>query len=493
MTDAQFQAWLDSHDAEPVTLYRLGAWSASAGGEVVRRLSNRAYKRADAATPYAAAIAADLVASEAITADGKGRVSAGEVKIWNIDGERTSWLGDVFCNRDIEVLLGDLRWPESDFRRMFLGKIEDVSSSASSPDTEPMLIVKVRDAMDRLNTPVTELTMGDGSIHPTTFGECPNITPKHAGAGALSGEYTYHPTATEGTIRAAVDGMTREAVQDLPSSGSIIYQTAIGPGAVTLSVQGDKTGGVYRRTIAQIVRLLVQSYGDPADRFTDAEIDLDNFTAFDGAHPYAVGLYLTDRTLVIDACARLAASVRAQLVPSMTGKLRLLRARVPGSATGAITAGQYQTGTLVQAVRHKVVAAVNLGYCRNYTPQPSLVTRLAPELKAILAQEWRAVQRVNETTVARYRMTRVAAMAETCLLNKEDASVEAYARLDEDSTQRYTYRITGTRSLLLQTLGQGVVLYGNEFDLQNGKIGQIRSREINFDYRNLTVNTEITI
>src|SRR5690606_35488718 len=112
-------------------------------------------------------------------------------------------------------------------------------------------------------------------------------------------EYTYHPTATEGTIAARVDGIKRTAILDKPASGSVQFQTAIGPGAVTMSAQGDKTGNVYRKTIAQLVRLLVQSYGRSDERFTDDEIDLAIFAAFDAAHPHAVGLYLTERTLIV--------------------------------------------------------------------------------------------------------------------------------------------------------------------------------------------------
>lgn len=489
MIDAEFQIWLDSEGADPVTLYRFGAYSIAGNVETEYRVSNRAYRKGDPAKPYAAAIAQDLVAVEAITPDGKPRVSAGEIKVWNVNGERTSWLRDVFCNRDLLIYVGDTRWPESEFRLMYVGLIDDVCSTPGTPNSDPTLTFKIRDIMDRANAPVTELVLPDGSVYPHAFGENCNITPKLINAATL--EYAYHPTATEGTIGARVEGMTRAAVVDKPATGSIVFQTAIGPGAVTLSVQGDKTGGVYRTTIAQIVRLLVQHYGREEDRFADSEIDLANFAAFDLAHPAAVGLYLTERTLVVDACARLAASVRAQLVPSMTGKLRLLRCRVPTSATAEIRTSQYAIDSLVEVARHKVFGAVNLGYCQNYTVQANLGSRLAAKFKAMFAEPWRAVQRFNETTIARYRVTRAATMVETRFHNAESATVEADDRLAEDSVQRTTYAVEGTRSLLLQQLGQGVILYGNDYDLHDGKVGQIRLRETNFG--TLQVNTEITV
>lgn len=492
MTDVEFQAALDSDNFEPVTLYHLGAFSTVASVEVVRRLSNRAYRNGAPDAPYAAAIAQDLRTVEAITADGKPRVSASEIKVWNPNGERNSWLGDVWYNRDLFVYLGDRRWPESDFRLMYVGVIEDVCSTPTSPDSDPSLTVKLRDVMDRLNAPVSELTMPDGSIWPHAFGEACNITPKLKSLVPL--EYTYHPTATEGVIGARVEGMTRELVVNKPAAGAIEFQTAIGPGTVTLSVQGDKTGGVYRKTIAQLVRLLVQSYGREGERFADSEIDLANFAAFDLAHPYAVGDYMTERRLVIDQVARFASSVRAQLVPSMVGKLRLLRCRVPATAAAEIRTSQYLAGSLVELSRRKVVGAVVVGYCQNHTPQPNLASRLKPAFKAMFAAPWRATQpRVNEQTVTRYRLTRAAAMIETRLLNEADAIAVADDLLAEDSEQRTDYAVTGTRSLMLQQLGQGVILYGKDYDLQSGKVGQIRLREIDFDYRKLTVNTEITV
>lgn len=488
LTDPQFQAWLDSSDACPVTLYHLGMFDVPSNTEVVRKVANRAYGGADPLAPYAAAIAQDLVAVEAITPDGKPRVSASEIKVWNVGGERNSWLKNIACNRDVLVYVGDERWPESDFRLMYVGVIEDISATNSAPGQDPTLTIKLRDVMERLNAPVTELTMPDGSIWPHTFGEVANITPKLKSAAPV--EYTYHPTATEGTVAARVDGIKRTAIIDKPASGSVEFQTAIGPGAVTMSAQGDKTGNVYRKTIAQIVRLLVQSYGRSGERFTDAEIDLANFSQFDTAHPHAVGLYLTERTLVVDACARLASSVRAQLVPSMTGLLRLIRCRVPASATTEIRPSQYVKDSLVELSRSKVVGAVNLGYCQNHTVQPNLVNRLKPEFRALFAAGWRSVQRFNETTISRYRVTRIAPMVETRLLNEESAILEADDRLAEDSVQRTTYAIEGTRSLLLQQLGQGVILYGNEYDLDAGRVGQIRLREV--DFKTLHVNTEIT-
>lgn len=479
ITDAQWKAWLEDSTAQRVTTYEVDALVGAA--EVTLKLSSKGFV-GDAADPFVAAVSKNIIVVQAIERDGAARLSAGQLGIWNVGGERDAWLDYVFTNRKVRAKVGDKRWPLSDHRLVYVG----VMGAARGSEDGTEILIDLADIMQRINAPVSELQLPDGSAWPHTFGEVPNFTPKLK--NFATGEYTFHPTATEDVIEARVEAKPRETITKNLAVGSFTFQTRVGPGAVTCSVQGDKTGGVYRNTIASIVRLLVTAYGKAGERFAEAEIDGANFDAFDAAHPQAVGLGLLERTLVIEACHRLTKSVQAYLVPSRVGQLRLVQYGIPSVSTASLTPSQYLS--LKRGDPHPVAAAVKIAYCRNYTPQPNLQTSITLEHKDMLSKEWRTATAVDLPTRNRYKLTTDPVQFDTCLLNNEDAQAEADRRLLQDKVARVPYRIEGAPVTSLLELGQGVTVYGDRYGMANGKLGQITL--ISLDLGNLHTEIEVT-
>jgi hypothetical protein len=480
ITDAMFEAWLKDSTAQRVTLYEADALSGE--DEVTRRISNRAYV-GDPAAPYVHAVSKDVVVVDAITRDGGARLSTDQIGIWNVNGERDSWLDDVWTGREVRAFVGDIRWPVSDFRLKYVGVMKGVRGT----DDGTQILIDLHDITERVNAPVSELTMADGSPWPHTFGEVPNITPKLK--NAATGEYTFHPAQVEDVIEARVDAKPRTTITKHLATGSFTFQTAVGAGTPTADVQGDKTGGIYRKTIAALVRLLVTGYGKESERFTDAEIDGASFDAFEAAHPQAVGLHLDERTNVIEACHRLTKSVQAYLVPSRVGKLRLVQYGIPAAATASITPSQYVS--LKRGDPHPVVAAVKIAYCRNYTQQTNLQTSIPLAHKEMFSKEWRTVTAVDLATRDRYKLSTDPVQIETCLLNAEDAEIEAERRLTQDKVPRVPYMIEGEPVTMLLQLGQGVTVYGDRYGMAAGKLGQITLTSLDLGtYRTLI---EVTV
>lgn len=486
MTDAEVTAWLDDDAAQRVVLYKLTVQDAD-GNPVTLRLSSHHYGL-DPAGPYLAIVAEGLVYTEALTPQGAPRISMSNIVIENTAHEYDAWRDYIFEGGDMLVYFGDVRWPFSDFSLECKLVMEDIDASGSDEKEGATLTVKLRDALERLNTAMTEQALADGSICPQTFGEVPNISPKMTNANI--GEFQYHTGATEGLIAARVEGRKRDNVTQNTALGRFTVTDAIA-GAIGASVQGDKTGGVYRNTIASLVRLFVQSFGLASTRFADAEIDTATFDAFELANPHQVGLYLAERTLVVDACARLASSVRGQLVPSPIGNLRLLQYAVPSVATGEIRQRHYELNSLTEAKRHPVVGAVNVGYCQNYMPQPAPQANIPDEHRAVLAQQWREAKNWDDVVIARRKLSKAAKRRETALITEVGATTEAARDLADNKVQRTTYRVAGFPSLLRRTLGQGVTLYGDYFGLQNGKAGQIVLRTL--DFHNIEFTTEVRV
>lgn len=486
MTESDYIAWLDDDAAQRVVLYVLNLMDAN-GSAVTLRLSSKPYGL-DPAGPYLAIIAEGLVYTEAMTPEGRPRISASDVVIENTAHEYDAWRDYIFEGGEMLVYVGDARWAFSDFSLEAKLVMQDIDASGSDEAQGATLTIRLRDAMERLNTAMTEQTLADGSICPQSFGEVPNIAPKLTNAN--TGEFVYHTGATEGLIAARVEGRKRTNVTENTASGKFTVTDAIN-GAIGASVQGDNTGGIYRNKIGALCRLFVQSFGLASTRFTDAELDIPTFTDFDTANPQAVGLYLPDRTLVIEACARLASSVRGQVVPSPLGKLRMLQYTTPSSASADIRQAHYELNSLVEVRRHPVAGAVTIGYCKNHMPQPAAQANIPDSHRALLAKEWSETTKTDATVIARRKLSTAAPRRDTAILNLSDADMEATRDLNDNKVQRVTYGVTGFPALLRRSLGQAVTLYGDYFGLQAGKVGQITLRTL--DFHNFTFPTEVRV
>lgn len=477
ITDAQFAAWLDDSTAQRVTLYDLSV--RSGGAETVRYVSNQPYALGPTSTPYLAVVASDLEITESISMDGEAKLSTGELGIHSIGGALDSWLLDIWSNRAATVRVGDVRWPIADFRTVFVGMLADIAPGSN----RNLLTIKFRDIMQALNTPVSEVKLSGDVLRPVSLGEVPNMTPKYDAATA---KWYYHVGQAEGKIEVRTDGKPR-VVTDDPATGSFTFTTAVGPGAVTGSFQGDKTGGTYRNTIASLVQLLVTSYGKASTRLTAADIDTANFAAFESANPQPVGLGLADRANVLTACAQLASSKGAQLIPSRLGKLRLIQFAIPTVSTKDIRLADQVQRSLIAVTRTSAQAAVSVGGCRNYTPQPNLQTSLPDAHKALFAADWRSATSIAAATQADYKLTTDAVQRDTCLIDDADIQVEADRILNIVKVPRTTYQYKGTPNSLLLELGQAVRLYGDRYNLSAGVIGLVTRISINFGTCRATV------
>lgn len=483
ISDAQYAAWLDDPTAQRVTLYRLGC--ISGGTQITRYLSNKPYI-GSSATPYLAIIAKDLEISQSISIDGAGKLSVGQVHIHNPSGEFDSWRNDIWANQSALVYVGDVRWAESDFRLQAACTISDLVESGD----RKLIEFEFHDVMQRLNTPVSEAKMANGVLYPIALGEVPNMTPKY---DSVSGKWYYHNGPVEGLIEPRTDGKRRSSdVTDDVANGRFVFNNAVGPGTLTCSVQGDKTGGTYRNTIASLVQLLATSYGKASTRMTTGDIDMAYFTAFDSANPQPVGLAILDRTNVIDAIAKLAASKGAQVLPSMLGKLRIIQYAIPTSATLSIPRSMQVQRSLAPVARSKVQAAVQIGFCRNYTVEPNLQTSLPPEHKQMFAQEWQLYTTpVDTATQTAYSLFADPVMEETCLLVFADAQTEGMRRQTLKKVPHTTYRVELLPAGLLVQLGEARNLFSDRFSLTAGIPGLVTSLTTNFGtYRTIA---EITI
>jgi hypothetical protein len=488
MTDTEFLAWLDEPSAIRVVLAEVGVLSK--GVETTRLLADRHYTTSTTDTPanvaYLGIIRGGISFDESLPLDGQPSLSTGNIEIDNASGVRDDWLADVWHNRSIDVFIGDVRWPRSDFRRIFAGTVADIGSRDAG-----VLNLSLRDKLQRLNTPVSEAVIGGtgtnkDALQPLVFGECFNVSPVLVGTNH---EYQVHAGPIEAVIEVRDNGVPVSQTDKLSTGRFILNKSPAGQ--ITASVQGDNVGG-YRDTVAGIVRRLATAYGTVEDRFTTDDLDLENLNAFDTTHPQPVGLCLPDRANVLACCQQLASSVGAQIAMSRNGRLRLLKVALPASgSTRVVTAADMVAGSFKLASRTTVIAGVRLGYARNWTLQQSLQTGIPAAHRTLFEKEY-LERTANDATVASmYRLHGEPTRIDTLLLTDADAEVEAARELALWSVPRTVYSFTGFASLLLLELGQALTIVHDRYGMKAGVTGVAVG--INTDWTDRRVGVEVLV
>ncbi len=471
MTDTQFLAWLQ-HPAA-VRMVLIEAQVNVAGQETTRYLSSWPYVTRPGDTPanltYLPLATGGLAFTEQISLTGDAGLSGGDIELDNADGALDGWLHDVWRNRAVKVWSGDPAWPRADFRLVFDGILDSVVSTSRAS-----LTMVLRDKLQRLNTQITEAKLGGTSpnkdaLLPVPFGECHNVSPLLTNPATL--EYGFLG-AVESTFEVRTNGKPI-AVALNDQAGRFNLTTDPFSTTITVSVQGDKGGG-YAPRIAPLVQRIATGFGKAADRFTAADLDLDNLAAFDAAHPQLVGLYVADRGNQAQAIQQLAASVGAQAIMSRAGQLRLVQVALPGTGVpAAIGPAQMKERSLRPVQCLPVVAAVKIGFDQNWTVQASLTTSIPPAHADLYATEWLTETVVDEAVRARYRLSDDPVQIDTCLKSRADARAEAARRLALNKVPRTIYEFDGEPEMMMLELGQAVTLRDERFGLQDGVPGVV--------------------
>lgn len=461
MTDDQYLAWL-KNGGRRIALVEVDT-------STPHYLASVAYTTLPTDTPanrvYLPCVDSGVDFTARLALEGLPSLASGDIVIRNDDGRFDSWLDEIWVNRSIRVYIGDLTWPKADFRLVFSGVVAKLESSEKGT-----LNVVLRSKLERLNTPVTESTLGGSSTNkdrllPITLGEVHNIEPLLTD-DALH-EYQFHAGASERVIEVRDNGVPVSKTDFLSTGKFRLTQSPAG--TITASVQGSTS---YVNTVAALVERLATSYGTPSERFTSGDIDSANFTAFAAAHTQKVGLHLRDRANVLECCQQLAASIGSQVTVSSTGLLRLHQIALPAVGTPTvIKTSDYEALSLEIRERTDVIAGVKLGYCKNWTVQTSLDTGIPSAHKDLFAQEWLTVSARDATVASNYRLYADAPQIDTLLLVESEAQAEATRRLNLWKVQRTVFGIRGYAQLLLLELGDPVTLYGDRFGLDAGRTG----------------------
>jgi hypothetical protein len=503
MNDTQFNNWLGNEDiAIRAILVEVGV--VAGGIQTTLYLSTTGFTTSPTDTPanraYLPMIAGGVSFNESISIDGRVSMSYGDIELYNLGGEFDNWLNYVWAGQPITIFIGDMRWARSDYRTVYSGVVTGVDSRSRN-----RINLKLSDKLQRLNAPISETPLGGSTANkdqliPLLFGECHNISPLLV--DPVTNEYQVHNGPIEGVFEVRDNGVPVQYTQTAISGKFRLLNAPVG--TITCSAQGDKrdidgTTVSYSNRVTQIIRRIVTRYGHGtaasgylAGKFTTADLDETQLATFDAANTQAVGIYCKDRENTLEVCNRLAASIGAQVTMSRAGKMRIVKLD-PVNVVSTTNIGPKDMAemSLAMASMPPVVAAVKIGYCKNYTVQTGLQTGIPQEHIDLFAREWLETAQKDYTIALTYKQFSDPEMIQTQLLTASDAAAEATRRLNMFKVQRKVLRYDGMRHLLLQELGAGQTITHSRYGLWTGVKGQIIS--ISTDWITAKVDIEVLI
>lgn len=527
---AYSQAWLEDTKAIRAIFVEATRYNVSTTSEETVYLSTAGYLTSTADVSFDAILNDGINLNESLSIDGGVSFSFGDIEIQNFNGALDSWISDasyIWVNRPIKVYLGDPQWVATDitdFHSQFLKIFDGIIANIDSRN-RTSLNLKVRDKMERLNTPLTENKLGTygtwaagqpnaDTIKPLIFGEVFNVEPMLIDPSLL--KYMVNDGNTELVIElrdngvpiytaaGITGGLTSGATITL-GTGTFVLSHPLA-GALTASVQGVKdsinlsTGalvsGTYSNNIANLIALIVTQYGKSYTKLSASDIDLTNFAAFAAANTQSVGLLVEGGENVLSACQQLADSIGAQLYFNRSGMLQLLRlgSGSTGPDVNTITEDDIILNSFQVTNRLDIVAASKIGHTKEWVVQDGLVTGIPDEHKKMFATEWYTKTDTNSTVQALYRLHVDPQQKDTLLIKGSEAQTEATRLKNYFSTPKTIYRMTGIAKMLGLQLGQSVTLVNSRYNLYNGGAGvsgQIYSLSPN--WLNATVDIEVIV
>lgn len=476
------EAWLDDSSAVRIILVEVGV--NVLGSETVLYLSSGIFD--DPSNIYDPIVNAESITMEERIDIGSNSSSTfGDIELFNYGGEIDGWIDYVWVNRRISVYLGDASWNRADFITIFDGIVEDIGFKDGNT-----INIKLRNKLERLNYPIYETKLGGTTVNaqeivPICFGECFNVSPLLIDPATL--RYKVHSGAIEDIIEVRDNGVPVSFTKFLSLGEFVLLQQPFGK--VTASVQGDKPGGVWNKTVSKIIQRIATDFGGPA-KFTGSDLDTVQLASFDSANAQPIGVYTQDRENTLTICEQIADSIGAQMIMTRTGQMQLKRIAFPPAGTPfEIKEADIVEGSLTISDKLEVAASFSVGVCKNYTIQENLETGIPDEHKSLFGRDFQVLTSTNSATSTLYRLTSIPKVKESYLLTESDGLNEAIRMKDLFSVPRYQYEMRGTPRLIQLTLGDTVRITHPRYNLNDGVLGIVTGLSINWS--DLSVRLEI--
>lgn len=514
------QAWLEDPSSIRAIFASINVYNVVLAQEQTVYLSTSGYSIVNG-TDFIPALTGSISLSESLPEDGSISMSYGDIEILNLNGEFDDWLDPqkyVWKNRAITLRLADPTWSITDATLatvapvIFSGVVYDIDIKSRT-----LIGFKLRDKMERLNTPISEHKLGTygvwsggqqntDDVLPLVFGEVFNITPMLIDPSLL--EYAFSDGSTEALLEVRDNGapiytlnqnlLTGASVDLATGKFKLVKSTS---GQITCSVQGVKgsidfsgstatlSSSTYANNMASLVALIATQYGNQLNRLALSEIDVVTFRAYALANTQPIGYFVPQRENVLSVCNNILSTKSSQIYFNREGLLQILQygqgttsAQDSRIVVTTIDEGDIYFNSLESTQRLETKTNIKLGYSKNWTVQPQIVSAIPQEHRDLLANEWLTYTASNTALTTIYKEDSVPVQQDTYFIRytsvaaEQDARIEAERLLAFYQTPRHVFKMTcGPKALGLR-LGQQVTLIHQRFNLWNsglGKLGQV--------------------
>lgn len=495
-----YQTWLESSSEIRILLVQVSVLVDAT--EQTKYLSTHAVT-VDGVS-YSPIIKNNISIDETLSLDYSASISFGDVELANNAGELDAWINYVWKNRSVKIYYGGLPTPgtavtlSNNFELIFDGVCTDID--AKSRQT---LNLKIRDKLEKLNTPVSETLIGNyykgdvvseaitlnqnrNLLKPKVYGEVHNISPILTDPTEL--EFMVADGPVEQIIEVLDNGVpvsfttVQESGKPFLAAGSFRLRAPL-QGTCTASVQGtartiNVAGSTYTDTYSSTVsNTILNLLKFTGKNLEYSDIDSASFAALGSE---ACGIYLNSRTNVLAVCQELAKSAGLTLTVTRTGKLKLVKLSIPTSSTQTINENDTVLNSLRIVNKPGIVGAVKLGYAKNYTILTGLVTGIPEEHKDLFAKEYLETLAQDAAVLTKYELDSEPVLEGTYLINRTQAEAVANTKLDLFKTPRIVYAMTCTSKYLSLELGTPITLVSNRYGMSAGKLGLVISTKPNW-------------
>lgn len=409
---------------------------------------------------------------------GRSRPGAGTIQLANADGG-LDFLEDLAVDgRRVRVLLGGDAFAYADFGVVFVGSAEQLVYD------DEQLTVRLRDHQEALDKPVQAmLYAGTGGLEggedieglpkPLSLGWPKNVTPVWVDRPNLKLQVSSRAIEDVPQVYDRGDG-SMVKVAPPPAPGQYSIDTTNGvitlggspAGLITADVKGDKGGGTWARSAADLVRMVATDFGGLSD---PGDLDTASFDALDAANAAPVSLYLEREVTILEVLDLLVDAVGAWWGFDRAGKLRVGRLELPsGNPKKTFTEVEIivieRLPTRLPAWRRK------LGYDRVWTVQgeDDLAGSVSDARRDRLGQSLRHAPWEDPAVKTRHLFAEETT-AESALDDKADAEAEVIRRGALYGTARDTFEVTVKTQPFALDLDDEVRLLYPRHGLNGGK------------------------
>lgn len=388
-------------------------------------------------TPYRDFIVGGLTFSDSIDSAlfGETKTNSGDVSLLSHPVSE-SLLTKAVPGNQIRIYIGDETWTKAEFYQVATLISDGVGISGNN------IKVTFKEFSEDMEAPVLAERTLDDKLIPICLGRVFNITPVLI--DPLTSKYKFNIESSQALTAAKFNGdvvAPESYVVDLAES-TITFNT-MPIGQITLDVDGINTGS-WKQTASDIISHI----------FPGAVIE-------PGLATYLLGIFIDDETSLSDLLDDITGSIGAFWRFDESGSLHIQEFKdVTGVSVNKISDDHNQEDSRRVAFTLVPSKEVVIGYARNYTKISNVagnVYTTDPSIAEHL-QSSNLVTKASDIDIAEAFVKSAIIEANTAIVNKADAVIEAVRRLNIGSTPRVIYQTKQMAAGFKLTLGKEVKL-----------------------------------